>query len=85
MSNSPREERHAFIKEWKKLWEPDLEAIANDGNTVDPTKVDSKVLEWVKDNCAHKPHFVKVINETAANGLPRPNSSCRTFYMVHDF
>jgi hypothetical protein len=80
-----RRQRYSYVKEWKRLWKPDLEAIAYNGNTVDPTKVDPKVLQWVKDNCAHKPHFVKIINKTAAHGRqPRLNSSSRSLYMVHD-
>jgi hypothetical protein len=61
------------------LWKPDLEAIGYNGNTIDPTKVNFKVLQWAKDNCAQKPHFVKIINRTAAHGFPRPNSSSHTF------
>lgn len=47
---SKARKRYSYIDEWKSLWEPDLKAIAYDGNTIDPTKVDSKVLQWVKDN-----------------------------------
>ena len=57
----------SFVEEWRSMWEPDLEAIAFNGATCDPTRVDPKVLEWAKHNCSHKPHFIKVINSNASN------------------
>lgn len=52
-----------------------MEAMAYNGATCDPTRVDPKVLQWVKSNCAKKPHFIKVINQTAAVGwLPPPGA-----------
>lgn len=60
-----------YVDEWKRLWEPDLEAIGtNSGQTCDPTRVDPKVLRWVKDHCIRMPHFVKIINPHAAHGRP---------------
>jgi hypothetical protein len=50
------------------MWEPDLEAIAFNGATCDPTRVDPKVLHWAKRNCSHTPHFIKIVNNNAANG-----------------
>ncbi|KAG0608412.1 hypothetical protein M758_8G104400 [Ceratodon purpureus] len=62
---------HSYVDEWKSQWEPDLEAIGCvNGNSCDPTKVDPKVLEWAKDNCIDKPHFIKIINSGAAKGRP---------------
>lgn len=52
------------------MWEGDVEAIAYNGATCDPTKVDPKVLDWVKEHCARKPHFVKIIPRNAARGQP---------------
>jgi hypothetical protein len=65
-----KEETDSYLDDWKRLWEPDLEAIAYNGATCDPTRVDPKVLQWVKRNCSHKPHFIKIINNNAANGRP---------------
>lgn len=62
---------YSYVDEWKRLWEPDLEAIGSrSGQTTDPTRVDPKVLQWVKDHCARMPHFVKIINPNAAHGRP---------------
>lgn len=61
---------YSYVDEWKRRWEPDLEAIAYNGNSCDPTRVDPKVLQWAKANCVDKPHFIKIINNGAANGRP---------------
>lgn len=61
---------YAYVDEWKSRWEPELEAIAYNGATCDPTRVDPKVLDWVKQKCHDTPHFVKIINPNAANGKP---------------
>jgi len=61
---------YSYVDDWKKLWEPDAEAIGYNGSTCDPTKVDPKVLDWIKEDCLDKPHFVKVINRNAAHGQP---------------
>ena len=52
------------------MWEPDLDAIRYNGATCDPTRVDPKVLDWVRENCGDKPRFIKVINRNAAHGQP---------------
>lgn len=70
MANAARRQKDSYVDDWKSLWEPDLEAIGYNGITTDPTKVDPKVLEWAKTNCAHKPHFVKVVPANAAHGRP---------------
>lgn len=61
---------YSYVDEWRTLWEPDLDAIGYNGATCDPTKVDPKVLDWVKKNCGDKPRFVKVINRNAVHGQP---------------
>ena len=61
---------NSYVDDWRSMWEPDLDAIAYNGTTCDPTRVDPKVLDWVRENCGDQPHFVKVINRNAANGQP---------------
>jgi hypothetical protein len=64
-------QNYSYVDDWKSLWESDVEAIAYNGITCDPTRVDPKVLDWIKENCSDdKPHFVKVINRNAAHGQP---------------
>jgi hypothetical protein len=58
------------VDEWRSQWQPDLAAIAYNGNSCDPTRVDPKVLQWTKDNCMATPHFIKIINSGAAKGRP---------------
>ncbi|KAG0592019.1 hypothetical protein M758_1G202500 [Ceratodon purpureus] len=66
-----RKETYSFVDEWKSLWKPDLDALGGyNGATSDPTRIDPKVVEWAKHNCSHKPHFIKIINNNAANGDP---------------
>jgi hypothetical protein len=60
------EKDFSYVDEWKSMWKPDLEAIVYNGATCDPTKVHPNVLQWAKENCAHKPKFIKVINKTAS-------------------
>ncbi|KAG0601502.1 hypothetical protein M758_11G116800 [Ceratodon purpureus] len=60
----------SFVDDWRSMMEPDLDAIAYNGATCDPTRVDLKVLDWVRESCGENPHFVKVINRNAANGRP---------------
>ena len=76
---------YAYVDEWKSLWEPDLEAIGYGGITTDPTKVDPKVLRWVKNNCGRQPHFIKVINPNSAHGRPGLTPSRASIYLVHNF
>lgn len=52
--------------------------------TIDPTKVDPKVLQWTKDKCAHQPHFVKVINPKAALGRHGLICSRNSTYLVRN-
>lgn len=68
----PRDrENHSYVEEWRRRWEPELDAIAYNGATCDPTRVDPKVLHWVKQQrLDKKPHFVKIINPNAAKGRP---------------
>jgi hypothetical protein len=61
---------HSYVEEWRRSWEPDLDAIGFNGATCDPTQVDPKVLDWIKEHCGDHPHFVKVINRNAAHGQP---------------
>ncbi|KAG0629065.1 hypothetical protein M758_1G074200 [Ceratodon purpureus] len=72
---------YAYVDEWKSLWEPDLEAIGYGGITTDPTKVDPKVLRWVKNNCGRQPHFIKVINPNSAHGRPGLTPSRASIYL----
>ena len=62
------EKDYSYVDAWKSMWEPDLEAIAYNGATCDPTKVEPQVLEWVRQNCAQEPHFVKIIIGAASYG-----------------
>lgn len=48
--SSSRREGYGYLDEWKCLWRPDLEAIGYNGTTIDPTKVDAKVLQWAREN-----------------------------------
>lgn len=59
---------YSYVEDWKSLWEPDLEAIAYNGQTCDPTRVDPKVLQWAKRISHLTPHFIKIINENATIG-----------------
>ncbi|KAG0599390.1 hypothetical protein M758_12G148800 [Ceratodon purpureus] len=67
----PRKSCDSFVEDWRSLWEPDLQAIAFNGATCDPTRVEPKVLQWAKEHCSHKPHFIKVINKCASRNSPR--------------
>ncbi|KAG0564402.1 hypothetical protein M758_8G104500 [Ceratodon purpureus] len=70
---------YTYVDDWRASWEPDLEAIAYNGATCDPTKVDPKVLDWVKRNCGDTPRFLKVINRNAVHdqpGLKARSSAC---------
>ena len=75
-----REETYSYLDEWKRMWAPDLEAIAFNGATCDPTLVHPKVLHWAKLNCSGAPHFIKVVNSGAAKGRPGlrdTNAACQ--------
>jgi len=63
-------EAKSFVEEWRSLWQPDLNDIAYNGVTCDPTQVDPKVLHWAKQNCSHKPHFIKIVNKNAVPDCP---------------
>ena len=67
LSTTMLRKMYSYLDEWKSMWEPDLEAIAYNGATCDPTRVDPKVLQWTKQNCSHQPHFIKIVNIGAAH------------------
>ena len=80
-----QKERYSYLDEWKSLWEPHLEAIAYNGATCDPTRVDHKVLEWVQHHCSHQPHFIKIINTGAVHGGPGLKLNTKCQLVSHSF
>lgn len=67
---------YSYVDEWKTLWKADVDALGGyNGQSCDPTRVDPKVIQWLKDNCALMPHFVKVMTEITALGRSTKNAS----------
>ena len=80
MPNTEKDYR-LYVNAWKSMWGLGLEAIAYNRATCDPTKVEPQVLEWVRQNSAQEPHFVKVIIGAVSYGWHRRGGT-RTCQMV---